>query len=167
MVRMKGPFPENVKQVIVLRVRYPDGNGGTRKVRSGKLVAQGAHASMLWLVKRVKATYGDSISSVPYKMSAYSETKYSLPAAKSSQFSLTPEEGRWLNEKFTKICLCVDTEEELLDIHHRALEAGLTSELVKDAGDTEFGGEETHTAIAIGPHGAAAIDAITGHLRLY
>lgn len=167
MLRIKADKPDKVKQVIVLRVRYPDGNGGVRKVRSGKLVAQGAHASMLWLVKRIKETYGDAISSIPYKLSAHNEARYAMPENSASSFELTPEEGMWLDGKFTKVCVKVDSEEELLDVHRRALEAGLTSELVLDAGDTEFGGTPTHTAVAIGPHAADRVDAITGDLSLY
>lgn len=35
------------KQVIVIRRKYPDGKGGIRKVRTGKMVAQACHASLL------------------------------------------------------------------------------------------------------------------------
>ena len=37
---------EEVKQVIVMRTKYPDGDGGFIKPRVGKLVVQGAHAVM-------------------------------------------------------------------------------------------------------------------------
>ena len=33
-----------VKQVVVMRTKYPDGKGGTMKPRTGKLVVQGCHA---------------------------------------------------------------------------------------------------------------------------
>jgi peptidyl-tRNA hydrolase len=66
-----------IKQVIVLRIRYPDGQGGTRKVRTGKLVAQGAHASMAFLSKRVTESPNPQFSEV---------------------------EKQWLRGKFTKIC---------------------------------------------------------------
>jgi PTH2 family peptidyl-tRNA hydrolase len=35
-----------IKQVIVMRIQYPDGKGGFFKLRTGKQIAQGAHASM-------------------------------------------------------------------------------------------------------------------------
>jgi PTH2 family peptidyl-tRNA hydrolase len=34
------------KQVIVMRIQYPDNKGGFFKLRTGKQIAQGAHASM-------------------------------------------------------------------------------------------------------------------------
>ena len=51
-------------------------------------------------------------------------------------------------------------------VHEQAVAAGLTVSLIIDAGDTEFGGENTVTGIAIGPHEAERIDPITGHLSL-
>jgi|ERR1035437_1733628 PTH2 family peptidyl-tRNA hydrolase len=37
------------KQIIVMRQYFPDGKGGTKKLRIGKYVAQGCHASQLAL----------------------------------------------------------------------------------------------------------------------
>lgn len=36
----------DVKQVIVVRTKFPDGKGGTFGMRTGKLAAQVAHASL-------------------------------------------------------------------------------------------------------------------------
>ena len=36
----------SIKQVIIMRLQFPDGKGGTFKPRTGKLIAQGSHASM-------------------------------------------------------------------------------------------------------------------------
>ena len=58
------------------------------------------------------------------------------------------------------------SEEELIEIHDRALEAGLEVHLITDSGKTEFHGEPTNTCLAIGPDEADKINAITGHLQL-
>lgn len=81
------------------------------------------------------------------------------------QFS--SEEIEWMVGKFAKICLQVETEEELRKLHQQATDLGLTSSLIEDSGKTEFNGVVTATAVAIGPHDAKKIDAITGHLKLY
>jgi len=65
----------------------------------------------------------------------------------------------------TKICVQVDSEEELHDVYNKALEASLPCSLIKDAGRTEFK-EPTYTAVAIGPADNKQIDIITKHLKL-
>lgn len=57
------------------------------------------------------------------------------------------------------------SEEELLDIYNKAIEAVLPCSLIKDAGLTEFK-EPTYTAVAIGPSRPNDVDKITGHLKL-
>lgn len=131
---------DKVKQVIVMRAKFPDENGTLKKLRTGKYIAQGAHASMAWLSRRV---------------------------AQSSKVKLSDEEKRWIEDKFTKVCVYVDTEEELLAIYKQAQDAGLTVSLITDAGLTEFNGKPTNTCLAVGPHEASKIDAITGHLPLF
>jgi PTH2 family peptidyl-tRNA hydrolase len=66
-----------------------------------------------------------------------------------------------------KVCLQVRSEAELVGFHDQAKAAGLPAFLVRDSGRTEFHGQPTYTACAIGPAEAAAIDAITGTLSLY
>ena len=53
-----------------------------------------------------------------------------------------------------------------MQIHDKALEAGLEVHLITDSGRTEFHGQPTRTCLAIGPDEADKIDAITGHLQL-
>jgi PTH2 family peptidyl-tRNA hydrolase len=72
----------------------------------------------------------------------------------------------WMNGHFTKICVYVNSEQELLDIHQKAVDAGLPASLIKDAGFTEFK-EPTFTSVAIGPDDPEKIDLITGQLPLY
>ena len=78
----------------------------------------------------------------------------------------TDEVQEWIGGIFTKICVSVDSEEELLEIYRKAKEANLHCSLIKDAGLTEFGGIPTYTAVAVGPGKPEDIDPITGHLRL-
>ena len=67
--------------------------------------------------------------------------------------------------KHTKICVSVDSEEELLKVHMDACRAGIISYLVLDAGITEFN-QPTHTCCCLGPDENGRIDAITGNLKL-
>lgn len=79
----------------------------------------------------------------------------------------TPKEVRdaWFNQRQTKICVSVDSEEELFAIHKAAEAAGLPSVLILDAGLTEFK-EPTYTAVGIGPAEDDAVNQITGKLKL-
>lgn len=90
-----------------------------------------------------------------------------LKTAWECSITLTDVEWAWVNGLFTKVCLQVSSEAELLDIHRRAQDAGLISSLIQDAGQTEFGGVPTYTCCAIGPDTAEKIDPITGGLALY
>lgn len=76
-------------------------------------------------------------------------------------------EKLWMNEGQAKVCLQVQSEEELLGFYEKARAAGLQSHVIRDSGRTEFGGVETFTACGIGPDDAEKIDAITGSLKLY
>jgi len=125
-----------VKQVILIRKDL--------KMRRGKEIAQGSHASMEFLVSQLRQVRAEG------------------PA-----LAITPDQAEWITRGTAKICLQVDSEEELVRHHEAARAAGLTSFLIRDSGRTEFGGEPTLTACAIGPHRAEAIDAVTGELRLY
>lgn len=74
--------------------------------------------------------------------------------------------GTWNEYGTTKICVGVDSEDELLDALAQAQKAKLPFYLVRDSGKTEFGGVATITCIAIGPWWADEIDKITGKMRL-
>lgn len=140
---LRGP---HVKQVIVIRRDLG--------MRRGKEIAQGSHASMKWLADRIKM--------LP------SWIDDNAPGWRQFDFRLNVEEEKWLlGGSFTKICLQVDTEAELLTIYKAAQEAKLTVSLIEDSGRTEFGGIPTKTCIAIGPNISDDIDKITKHLKLY
>lgn len=120
------------KQVIVMRTDLT--------MRKGKMIAQGAHASMLFLIQ---AAFG----------------------AKGGLAQWT-RQCEWLEGGMTKVCVRVESETELLDIECRAISAGLTVYLVTDSGRTEFNGVPTKTCLAIGPNFSEDIDKITGGLKL-
>lgn len=119
-----------IKQVIVIRKDL--------KMRRGKEIAQGSHASMAFLSHYVR---GD--------------------------LELKPVEREWLAGTFTKICVVVNSEDELLNLHHIAEQNGIRSFVINDSGATEFGGMPTNTCIAIGPDYVEKIDPITRELKLY
>jgi peptidyl-tRNA hydrolase, PTH2 family len=124
------------KQVIVMRKDL-----GMRK---GKMIAQGAHASLKVLVD---AGALDA-----------ERTTFAMP--------LTPAAAAWLGGRFTKVCVSVDSEAALDEIVVRAQAAGVRCALIIDAGHTEFHGVPTKTCCAVGPAWADAVDAITGALPL-
>jgi PTH2 family peptidyl-tRNA hydrolase len=107
-------------------------------MNAGKLAAQASHASISFLVDRFI-----------------------------KKDKLTEAETIWVEEKFTKICLKVNSEEELLRIYQSAKSQNLECVLITDAGLTEFHGVPTKTCIAIGPDFSDKIDKITNNLKLY
>ena len=138
-------MPENrTKQVIIIRRDL--------KMRRGKEIAQGSHASMAFLSRRVQPHVRK-----PW-LSFFSKKKGPV---------FSKAEIAWLTGSFAKVVLQVQTEQQLLELHQKAKEAGLESHLITDSGRTEFHGEPTHTAVAIGPDIADKIDDVTGGLQLY
>ena len=126
----------HAKQVIVMRKDL-----GMRK---GKMIAQGAHASLKVFLDR-RATAGDPAS-------------FAFPVTEAMQ--------EWLGGRFTKICVGVTSIEELEAVVARAAAAGVPCALVIDAGHTEFHGVPTPTCCAVGPAWTDEVDAITGGLPL-
>lgn len=127
---------KTAKQVIVMRKDL-----GMRK---GKMIAQGAHASLKVLIDAGDPDPRGTVFTIP------------LDAALSS----------WLGGRFTKVCVWVDSEAALDAIVERARAAGVPCALIVDAGHTEFHGVPTKTCCAVGPAWADAVDAITGDLPL-
>lgn len=125
------------KQVIILRKDL--------NMRKGKLVAQGAHASMGAILGQCQVD---------------SEQKYLL-------LEMDERTKPWITGRFKKICVYVESEKDLLDIYNQAKEQNLICSLIQDAGLTEFGGVKTYTAVAVGPDYSDKIDKITKHLPLF
>src|SRR4051794_40751399 len=103
------------KQVIVMRRDLG--------MRRGKEIAQGSHASMIWLVLRIRQP----------------------------GYSFNEAERQWLDGSFTKVCVRVDSEEELMGVVQKAQEVGVMAYVCVDAGRTEFHGMPTSTCCAVGP----------------
>ena len=80
--------------------------------------------------------------------------------------NLTAPMVEWLQNKFTKIVVSVNSEAELIDIFNKSKEKGVPCAIIEDCGATEFHGVPTKTCCAIGPDEASIIDLITGHLPL-
>ncbi|MGZ8924588.1 MAG: aminoacyl-tRNA hydrolase [Nitrososphaeraceae archaeon] len=139
------------KQVIVMRTDLRNSQG--HKIRTGKLIAQGAHASLGAILNYSK------VSKIHPQ-----EDDYSLVVDITKL--VHPALYEWLSGRFTKVCVQVKSEQELLDIYNKATQRGVNVKLIQDAGLTEFGGIPTHTCLAIGPDYPENIDPITGHLPL-
>lgn len=120
------------------------------KMRAGKLAAQAAHASLATITRGTGA-----------QIRADGSGGHELVVP------LDVELHAWLTGRFKKICVYVNSEAELLDLHQKALAGGMRCALIQDAGLTEFGGVPTYTVLAIGPHAKARLDPLTGHLPLY
>lgn len=124
----------STKQVIVIRKDL--------KMRRGKEIAQGSHASMAFMSHLVRemqdAMMKGHILEIPQAVKD------------------------WIAGSFAKVVLQADDEQTLLDIHRAAQEAGILSHLITDSGFTEFHGVPTNTAVAIGPDYSDKIDALTG-----
>ena len=124
-------------------------------MRRGKEIAQGAHAAMKVLSDRI-------LKPIDHDVCADERCIWYQGYMEISQYMKD-----WLEGLFTKICLQVESEQELMDVYNKAKEAKIDCALIQDAGLTEFGGIPTYTCCAIGPWDAAQIDQITSHLKLY
>ena len=94
----------NTKQVIIWN--------NALKCRKGKIGSQCAHASMAFLTKDVMCGTGHFVYKIPMEHKLECEL--------------------WLKTSFRKIVCYVNSEEELMEIHQKALDAGLISHLVID-----------------------------------
>lgn len=139
-------------------------------MRKGKMIAQGAHASLGALLKYFEKTSFIGPDRGPvHNMCSYPQKEYNLEHD-SFEFTCTFDRESmldgWLNGPFTKICLGVDSEEEIHEIGRQCAEANIPYAIITDAGNTEFHGVPTVTCIGIGPYWNEEIDKITGHLQL-
>ena len=126
-------------------------------MRKGKMVAQGAHASMKALLDLSPHTSSSDFVMIPITKNTLSTGGFlNEPTAVHD----------WINGRFTKICVSVNSEEELIAIYERAKSKGLICSLITDAGLTEFNGVPTKTCAAIGPCWSDEVDEITGKLSL-
>ncbi len=126
---------DKVKQVIVMRKDL--------NMSKGKMVTQGAHASIAFLTNKMK----DNLSNP--------EALWWV--------NLSQAEKEWVYGTFFKVCVGVDSKKELLDIGYNAVMMGLSVKYIEET--TGFD-EPTFTCLAIGPDYSSKIDPVTKHLKL-
>lgn len=111
-------------------------------MKKGKLVSQGAHASMGAVIKNMCKVDGG----------------YFIPSNEALD--------AWFSGSFTKIVTSVQTQEELEILEAKAKEKGLLFAKITDNGRTAFNGVKTVTALAIGPAHENDLD-FTSELPLF
>ena len=138
----------NSKMMIVMRRDL--------KMRKGKIAAQAGHASVEAVLAALKKE--DLLGEIELRdgwVTLSDRVKKTTPLTE------------WLREGTAKICVYVDSEEELLSVAGKAQEMGVLTALITDAGMTEFHGEPTLTCLALEPLPSEVADQITGKLPLY
>ena len=108
------------------------------QLSKGQMVAQGAHASIAFLTNLVRE-YTDDI--IPFNQ----------------------REEQWIKGTFYKVCLAVNSEEELLYIGSEAHNRGLKVHYIQE---NDLFKESTYTCLSIGPDYSSNIDPVTKHLKL-
>ena len=126
------------------------------KMRKGKIAAQAGHASV------------DAILAALCKEGRMADLEMTSEgmALKNTGKPDTPL-SEWFKYGSAKICVYVDSEEELISIANKAEERGIIASVITDAGMTEFHGVPTKTCLALEPLAAHIADEITGGLPLY
>jgi PTH2 family peptidyl-tRNA hydrolase len=119
---------DRIKQTIIIRKDL--------SLSKGRLVTQGAHASIAFLTDLIK--------------------EY-------NPLQLTEVQKEWVYGTFFKVCVGVDSEKELLDIGYNAVMLGLSVKYIEET--TGFD-KPTVTCLAIGPDYSSKIDTVTKHLKL-
>lgn len=137
------------KMVIVVRKDL--------KMPRGKIAAQASHAAVGAVIQ---ALYDNRLEESDFRLDEYS---YKIR----KDAYVTSATKDWLVGEFTKICVCVESEAELMNIYNKAVESNLNVCLITDNGHTVFNGVPTKTCLAIGPDYSSEIDPITKDLKLY
>jgi peptidyl-tRNA hydrolase, PTH2 family len=133
----------SAKQVIVIRKDL--------KMRSGKIAAQAAHASMKVLLD---AGEFHTAHGRWFELDEDDFGKYGVDVFD------------WIAGNHKKVVVYVESEDALVALYDKAKEAKLPCSLITDAGLTEFHGVPTKTCIAVGPALESEVDKITGGLPL-
>ena len=148
----------NTKQVIVFR---KDLLKGPNAIRKGKFGAQCAHASLGALLKLFSVYKQELVRLGTFDVEPGKiQYEYNLTFGKDSILD------DWLNGKFTKVVVSVDSDEELIALNKALDETYIPHALITDSGLTEFHGVPTNTCLGIGPYVAEEIDKFTGNLPL-
>ena len=142
----------SVKQVIVVRKDL--------SMRKGKIAAQVAHASMKILLDLMSKTERIETIDCEPKPLSFTVVTRKFEIGKGLPLDM------WLQGSFAKIVVYCNSEEELLQLSFKAMEAEIAHALIVDSGYTEFKGVPTKTCLALGPHDSEELNKITGHLKL-
>lgn len=139
-----------IKQVIIMRKDL--------NMRKGKIAAQASHACVNCVLKAAASVGG----LLDWDSRENQGSMMSVSGRGTSSYL-----NEWFANEYTKICVTVNSEAELLHYKDLIEKAGYVYHLVQDLGHTEFKGKKTYTCLAIEPLPADIIDAITGGLPLY
>lgn len=115
------------------------------KMPAGKLAAQAAHASVGALLRC--GTKDISMVSLEY--------------------ANNPALRDWIEGDFAKVCLAVNSEEELRECYDIAKKHNFPCAFIVDNGTTVFHGQPTPTCVGIGPCYSEDIEPLFAHLKLY
>ena len=138
----------NSKMMIVMRRDL--------KMRKGKIAAQAGHSCIDAVLQALKKEDRmNDLTRMPEGMMLNMTDKPDSPLSE------------WFNNGCTKVCVYVDSEEELLEIARKAEERGIIAAVITDWGLTEFHGEHTKTCLALEPLPAEIANELTGELPLY
>ena len=136
------------KQMIVMRRDL--------KMRKGKIAAQAGHACVTAVLAALAREQ---------RLGQVQADETGVVLTQDGQ-SATPL-SEWFARGVAKVCVYVDSEEELLEIDRKAKAAGILSALICDSGLTEFHGQPTYTCLAFEPALPEQVDPITGELPLF
>lgn len=126
------------------------------KMRKGKIAAQAGHAAIeaILMALHKEGRCADIISASD-GMCLAENGKPETPLSE------------WFSYGCAKICVYVDSEDELMAVAAKAEAKGVLTAVITDAGMTEFHGVPTKTCLALEPLPSDIADEITGGLPLY
>lgn len=139
------------KQVIVMRRDL--------KMRKGKIAAQAGHACVSVIMKAMGRAQNGLVELY------INPNGYWVYNNADETYETWLED--WFNNSFTKICVYVDSEEELFEIVKKLEDKGILFSLIQDNGTTEFHGEKTYTCLATEPRPSEDFEGITSTLPLF
>lgn len=126
------------------------------KMRKGKIAAQAGHAAIEAILTALKKEERlQDLVMTEEGMTLKTDDPHESPLCE------------WFHFGCAKICVYVDSEEELLAIAEKAKEKNIIAAVITDAGMTEFHGVPTKTCLALEPLPSDIANELTGHLPLY
>ena len=126
------------------------------KMRKGKIAAQAGHACV------------DAVLMALHREGRLQDFEMTADGfcLKETDKPVTPLSD-WFLYGCAKVCVYVDSEEDLLTIAQKAREKGMIAAVITDAGITEFHGVPTKTCLALEPLPSELVDELTGDLPLF